>query len=298
MKTRTITAIILIAITIPFLALGGFWTVAFMCAIVVGGVIEVLRVRGIRWPAMVYILTIAGSLGMLLWLFIVYAIQNPTSFFEIFTNKEVFLEFQKAYKIQISAVYIGFYLAALLLTECFSARFTVSDVFYVFTLSLLLGIAGQVLIYLRFNDIRSVIYIFLGTYACDTFALLSGKYFGKHKLAPVTSPKKTWEGAIGGVLMSTIISFGFYCIWPFAMPQINGGWCYLTAFILSVVLGCCAVIGDLIFSSIKRHFEIKDFGSIFPGHGGILDRVDSLLFNLIAFICVYAIATGGLLFLG
>ena len=296
MKTRTITAIILIAITIPFLALGGFWTVAFMCAIVVGGVIEVLRVRGIRWPASVYIIAIAGSVGMLLWNFIVFGIQNPSGFAELFRNKEALEVFQKSYMIRINAVYIGFYLAALLLTECFSSRFTVSDVFYIFTLSLLLGIAGQVLIYLRFNDIRSIIYIFIGTYACDTFALLCGKYFGKHKLAPVTSPKKTWEGAIGGVAMSTILSFGFYCIWPFAMPQINGGWCYLTAFILSVVLGCCAVIGDLIFSSIKRHFGIKDFGSIFPGHGGILDRVDSLLFNLIAFISVYAIATGGLLF--
>ena len=297
MKTRTITAIILIALTVPFLALGGFWTVAFVCAMVIGGVLEVLRVRGTRWPLAIYIIAIAGTLGSLLWVFITYLVSNPQGFLELFTNQEAFLDFQSHYMIRTNTVYIGIFLAALLLAETVSSRFNVSDVFYIFTLSLLLSIAGQGLIFLRFNSLNAICYIFVANYACDTFALLSGKFFGKHKLAPLTSPKKTWEGAIGGVLMSTILSFVFYLIFPFNIPNISGWVVYLVVFIFSLVLGICAVIGDLIFSSIKRHFGIKDFGAIFPGHGGILDRVDSLLFNIIVFIGLYAIATGGKLFL-
>lgn len=297
MKTRTITAIILIAITIPLIALGGIWTVLFVCAIVAGGVIEVLKVRGIRWPKVIYFIAIAGTLGALLWVFIVDFINDPSGFVAMLKDSGAFLTYQKNFMIRTNIVYIAIYLTILLLVETVSSRFNVSDVFYIFTLSIFLSIAGQSLIFLRFHSLETIGYIFIATYACDTFALLCGKYFGKHKLAPITSPKKTWEGAIGGVTMSMVFSIVCFLIFPFKIGDISGGWIYLVIFVISLFLGIGAVIGDLIFSSIKRHFGIKDFGAIFPGHGGILDRVDSLLFNLMIFIALYACMTGGALFL-
>jgi phosphatidate cytidylyltransferase len=121
----------------------------------------------------------------------------------------------------------------------------------------------------------------------DAFAYYFGLSFGKHKLAPIISPKKTWEGAIAGVAMAALLGTLVFVLLPF------GGFPTWLMFFISAALGAGAIIGDLIFSSIKRYFGLKDFGVIFPGHGGILDRVDSLLFNLMAFLAMIALITGG-----
>jgi phosphatidate cytidylyltransferase len=108
--------------------------------------------------------------------------------------------------------------------------------------------------------------------ACnDTFAFLSGVMFGKHLMAPHVSPKKTWEGFIGAIITTTVgaalvLHFSFHRPW------------YVGA-ILGVVGVITATFGDLIESAIKRDLGIKDMGKILPGHGGILDRVDSMLFT-------------------
>ena len=113
--------------------------------------------------------------------------------------------------------------------------------------------------------------VFVVAWCCDTFAYLTGLLVGKHKLCPSISPKKTIEGAIGGIIGSVAGCFAFS--W-FLMPE------YL--FSLSMMgLGGAIIsqLGDLSASSIKRYFDIKDFGNLFPGHGGILDRFDSILFT-------------------
>ena len=99
---------------------------------------------------------------------------------------------------------------------------------------------------------------------------------GKHKMIPHVSPNKTWEGAIGGYLIAAAIStvFGLYVLTTLPSSLV------ITA---SLVLPFVAQVGDLSFSSIKRHFQIKDFGNLFPGHGGVLDRVDSIIFCLVVF---------------
>lgn len=107
----------------------------------------------------------------------------------------------------------------------------------------------------------------------DTGAYFAGRFFGKHKLAPVVSPNKTVEGVIGGVL-ATILAMIIYClIMQFAAGlQVN----YFYAIIYGAVGAMAGVFGDLSFSAIKRQVGIKDYGNLIPGHGGILDRFDSM----------------------
>ncbi len=109
------------------------------------------------------------------------------------------------------------------------------------------------------------------TWTCDSAALLVGRTIGRHAFAPRISPKKTWEGTIGGVLVATVA--GTVVAPLLNMPALAG-----------LVLGCAiavaAVVGDLAESFIKRQLAIKDSGSLIPGHGGVLDRVDSLLFTV------------------
>lgn len=115
-----------------------------------------------------------------------------------------------------------------------------------------------------------VIFVSACTWMGDTGALFVGKALGRHKLAPSVSPGKTWEGSVGGVLTSLLTGAGL------------GLWLHLPLIHALGLAAMCAVfgqIGDLCESALKRDLNIKDFGSVLPGHGGILDRIDSLLFS-------------------
>ena len=113
-----------------------------------------------------------------------------------------------------------------------------------------------------------VFFLFVLIWSSDTFAFLSGKFFGKHKMAPKISPKKTWEGFAGGVILTLILSF---FIEKFHQ-DLRGNW-MVVGFLVAVF----APIGDLVESQLKRSFGVKDSGNIIPGHGGILDRLDSFI---------------------
>ncbi|MCL6561251.1 MAG: phosphatidate cytidylyltransferase, partial [Firmicutes bacterium] len=116
-----------------------------------------------------------------------------------------------------------------------------------------------------------LIFMLVGTWASDTTAYFVGKAFGRRRLAPVLSPKKTLEGAIGGVLGSVLTGYLFALIYPF-LPISK-------MFILGLLLGAAAEVGDLLESAFKRQAGMKDSSALIPGHGGILDRFDSALFT-------------------
>jgi phosphatidate cytidylyltransferase len=120
-----------------------------------------------------------------------------------------------------------------------------------------------------------VLYFILVTKFSDTGAYAVGSLIGKHKMIPRISPGKTWEGFAGAIVVSTIASLLFAHFLRDKMPGMNA----LHAVILGVVLSSCAVVGDLIESLFKREAGVKDSGKFFPGIGGILDLLDSLLFN-------------------
>ena len=123
-----------------------------------------------------------------------------------------------------------------------------------------------------------VILVFLIPWMSDTFAYLVGMVLGKHKLIPEVSPKKTVEGAIGGILFCTAAFVAFALIYNAFLRGETGEiipW-WLMA-IVGLVTSIVSQIGDLAMSVIKRHYGVKDFGNIFPGHGGMLDRFDSVI---------------------
>lgn len=123
----------------------------------------------------------------------------------------------------------------------------------------------------------------ISTWLCDSFALFGGMAFGKHKLAPTVSPKKTIEGAVCGALAGALSGVAIYFI-PFLCPGIPLWLCVLTGFVASTM----GQIGDLAESLVKRMIGVKDFSALIPGHGGMFDRADSLLFSIpTAYICLF-----------
>ncbi len=150
------------------------------------------------------------------------------------------------------------------------------------------------ILYVRdFNESGKYIYllIFIGAWVTDTFAYFTGFLFGKHKLIEDVSPKKTIEGSIGGIA---------FCVLGFAiLGLVVDHWFGQNANILflcisGVIVSVVSQIGDLIMSVVKRHYGIKDYGKIFPGHGGMLDRFDSILAVSLGLgaICMFVTLTG------
>ena len=129
-----------------------------------------------------------------------------------------------------------------------------------------------------------VLYLMLFVISCawlsDIFAYFTGVFFGKHKMTPVVSPKKTWEGAIGGIVITAAVNVGLYFF--FANKFFPDGnlflWDWYFVIPISMVLSIISIFGDLSASVIKRHYGVKDYGWLIPGHGGIMDRFDSMLF--------------------
>ena len=142
------------------------------------------------------------------------------------------------------------------------------------------GIMFYMFNYLRTSSLDEFIYVFLIAILTDTFAYFGGRLFGKHKLIPSVSPNKTIEGSIIGSIFGIIIPAIYY------MYMISPGMNFLLILLITIILSILGQLGDLLFSSIKRYYKIKDFSNIMPGHGGILDRLDSSSVIALTFIII------------
>lgn len=111
-------------------------------------------------------------------------------------------------------------------------------------------------------------FLFILIWSSDSFAYFSGRLFGKHKMAPKISPKKTWEGFIGGVVLTLVFAYFIEQNYGY----LRGNW-----MVVGLLVSIFAPLGDLVESQLKRNFGVKDSGNIIPGHGGILDRLDSFI---------------------
>jgi phosphatidate cytidylyltransferase len=129
-------------------------------------------------------------------------------------------------------------------------------------------------VYFIHNSGRNLVLLAIfATFGSDTAAYFIGKAIGRHKLAPAVSPGKTWEGAVAGLFGAVIISFIFYLDTPLWLPLDS-----IQVVILGLLISVFGQLGDLVESLLKRNFGVKDSGGLMPGHGGILDRLDSILF--------------------
>lgn len=117
--------------------------------------------------------------------------------------------------------------------------------------------------------------LYIATWAYDTGGYFAGNWWGKHKMAPLVSPKKSWEGCAGGFVL---VSAGLLLLWKF-VPFYSQTYSLIDVLVLSLLLSIFGQLGDLVESVIKRSLSAKDSGSLIPGHGGVFDRIDSLLFN-------------------
>ena len=159
-------------------------------------------------------------------------------------------------------------------------EYSFNSVTSLFGIILFIGIIYHSIINVRLGSIWELLYLLSITILTDTFAYIGGRLLGKNKLLERISPNKTIEGSLIGTILATTISSIFYLF--IINPGINVGIIILISFILSII----AQIGDLVFSAIKREFEIKDYSNLIPGHGGILDRFDSIAFVSLLYIVI------------
>ena len=191
----------------------------------------------------------------------------------------------------VGALYL-IYLFSLIVWSHGKLRF--SDTLTVYAMAVYIIAAMNSIVYVRdYGEGGKYLYllIFLGAWVTDSFAYFTGYLFGKHKLIEDVSPKKTIEGSIGGIVFCSLFFVGYGLIVKhFFASDANLIFLAISGVILSVI----SQIGDLTMSVVKRHYNIKDYGKIFPGHGGMLDRFDSILAVSLGLgvVCMFVTLTG------
>lgn len=251
MKERIITALCLMAVVIPAVIFGGIFY-KIVIGIVMGiSVYEMLHICS-RPKINIYMYVITAIF------FIAGYLLDKTS-------------------LLLSSYILFIYLAVVCACMIFDDTLNIERAAYIFTAGTLICGGIHALLVLRIEyGWEYLLLLALATYGSDTGAYFAGMMFGKHKLIPRLSPKKTIEGSIGGIILGSAMGIGFAEI----MGILNQQWTMIAAIIIMTMT---SQIGDLIFSAIKRYFEVKDYSRLLPGHGGILDRIDSLTYNALIF---------------
>ncbi|MBR4991782.1 MAG: phosphatidate cytidylyltransferase [Clostridia bacterium] len=264
MKTRVITAVVALALFVPILFFLPTWVLALVCGVLMAvGVWELLYATGSCPKHLFLYLSCAAAFAVPqtlrhadaeLWPFLtVCAIYMMAAFACAVFDHE---------KIRYEMLGKGF-LAAIILPLCFSAVLRIRN-----------GEHGALLVLMPWITV----------WMCDSFALFTGMAFGKHKLAPYVSPKKTVEGAVGGLIFATLSCIGYAVVMNRCFDLQMAIW---PAILFGVIGSTAGQIGDLSLSVIKRGAGIKDYGNLFPGHGGVWDRLDSILFAAPVFELLY-----------
>jgi len=256
MRNRIIGAVLVAAVCLPPLILGGTLMKVLLAAVALIASYEFTSIRHKSFNVLLFILLAA----------FIFVIQ----FFP-----------------QRSTGIILTFLIVLFLSGILFEDVTMDDISSTFMMGVILAFAIQSVLkiygdydYTKIATSRNYLvlaYIAVASFGCDIAALFTGMLFGKHPLIPRVSPKKTVEGALGGWLIGALAAYLFGYFFHIFDPNKT------MLLFYSLTLPLVAQLGDLSFSLIKRNYGVKDYGSLIPGHGGILDRIDSLLFCLIFF---------------
>ena len=268
-KTRLLSGAVVAALMLLFTWLGGFWLLALLLVISVIGMYEFYHAVGVlEDKKRIDLITGMGyAFAVIYYAFMFFAANRM--FALIFVSVVLLLVLLASYVFtfpkykakSIVYTFYGFFYVAVMLSFIYLTRELDDGIFVVWL-------------------------IFLSSWFCDVFAYLTGMLMGKHKLAPVLSPKKSVEGAMGGIVFPAIFG-GLYGY--FVKGYVTPGFSIVPVFAILCAIGAAvSQIGDLSASAVKRNFDIKDYGNLIPGHGGILDRFDSVIFTapMIYFIAV------------
>jgi phosphatidate cytidylyltransferase len=251
MKQRIITAVVFGAILLPLTILGGIPFILLTYLIASISIYELLKMRKLN------IFSIPGIISLIvLWMFLV-----PTKYEYILTNIGVT-------KVEVALIAVLLFLTYTVVTK---NRFTFDDVSFSIMSTLYIGMGFHYFMEIRMVGLVFIFYSLFIIWATDSGAYFIGRALGKRKLWPDISPNKTIEGSIGGIISAAIVSvfFSLFTNIDISVWQLS---------IITVFLSIFGQIGDLVESALKRHYDVKDSGNILPGHGGMLDRFDSLLF--------------------
>ena len=256
MKQRVISAIVALLIVIPLIAIGGY---TFYCGLSIIGVIGFYEMINCR-SKYKKVPNIINCFAMI-------------CFSLIMESSLIGIGVEKIFILSIMMMLIPL----IFITN--RDKYCVEDAFYYIGVILFLGLAFNYIMNIRDLSLNYFIYVILITISTDMFAHFYGTKIGKNKLCPKVSPNKTIEGMFGGTLLGTYIGTMF-------LLMISDNFSVILAIIISLLLSLVAQVGDLVFSAIKRKYNIKDYGNIMPGHGGVLDRLDSIIFAIYLFTFV------------
>ncbi|MBR2245978.1 MAG: phosphatidate cytidylyltransferase [Bacilli bacterium] len=260
MKKRIISAIIMVAVFVPLLLIGGITFAIFMTILALFGLYEIMSIRETKKP-------FPFAMKLIAYLMVI--------FFSMTNFKSIEFLYNVDYRVMTFIIFV-FLVPMVYIND--TKKYNINDALFLIGSILFIGMSFNLLIITRNYDITYIIYLFLITTITDTFAFFTGKFIGKHKLCPDISPKKTVEGVIGGTLMGTFAATAFY------VTVINNCNSLILVIVITTLLSLVGQIGDLVFSIIKRYYGRKDFSNLIPGHGGILDRFDSIIFVALTFI--------------
>ena len=252
--TRTLSGIVLIAVLLVTFILGNYVIFGLTALLSLIGLSEVYKTVGIEKNCLGIIgyISVIVYYGLLLWKGTEYMSIFIISLLLVVMIAFVF-SFPK-YKVeQVMMSFFGVIYVAVLMSFLYLIRETTND--------------GMITIWL----------VIISSWGCDTCAYLAGVTMGKHKMTPLLSPKKTIEGAIGGILGAAGIGAIYGAVVGGNMEQIENAPIYFA--IICACAGLVSMVGDLAASAIKRCYDIKDYGKLIPGHGGVLDRFDSVIFT-------------------
>ncbi|MCI6858800.1 MAG: phosphatidate cytidylyltransferase [Eubacterium sp.] len=252
-KERLLSGIVLVIIAFVTLYFGGFPTFFVVAAISLIGVFELLRVIHMEKSPLGVIVYSGSILYYLLLLLGLEQYVLPLALLVLIMLIAVYVFTFPKY--EISSVAISFF-ALFYVTVMLSCIYRIR----------MLTDGGYM-----------VVLVFLSAWGNDTLAYCTGRLIGRHKMSPILSPKKTIEGAAGGVIGAGLLG----CLYGvFASHYLSVNYNLIASFgIICAVGGLISIIGDLGASAIKRNYEIKDYSHLIPGHGGILDRFDSIIFT-------------------
>ena len=254
MKQRTIGAIIILLILISCLIISSKLFGLVMLIVAILGFNEFFNIKYEDNLSKLKLIKILGIVSLIL-------ITLNKTFYMIDTNITILLPILM---LSIPIIFIND-----------NKLYNINDCLYVLGIVYFLGLSFGNIIFLRDTNIQKCIFIFIIAFITDTYAYIGGSLIGRHKFTSI-SPNKTVEGTIIGTAMGVLIGTVYYY-------NVVGNVTLFKCIVLCIVLTLLSEIGDLMFSSIKRFFNKKDYSNLIPGHGGILDRFDSVIYVSLGF---------------